>query len=76
MTNEDWYTSAQLLQTIKGIGLMTTVCLLVTTLNFTTSETIESLTAYAGLCTNLAPAFGTSLRSDILEKHAYEQRCI
>ena len=48
-TDEDWHTSAQLLQTIKGIGLMTTVCLLVTTLNFTTSATIESLTAYAGL---------------------------
>ena len=55
-TDEDWHTSAQLLQTIKGIGLMTTVCLLVTTLNFTTSATIESLTAYAGL----APALHQS----------------
>lgn len=55
-TNEAWHTSAQLLQTIKGIGLMTAVCLLVTTLNFTTSETVESLTAYAGL----APALHQS----------------
>jgi transposase len=52
-THEEWQTSAQLLQTIKGIGLITTVSLLVTTLNFTTSKTVESLTAYAGLAPTL-----------------------
>jgi transposase len=55
-TDKEWKASAQLLQTIKGIGLITTSCLLVATLNFTTCETIESLTAYAGL----APALHQS----------------
>ena len=46
---------------------MTTVCLLVTTLNFTTSETIESLTAFAGL----APALHQS-GSSVWHKPAIE----
>lgn len=56
VTNEEWNASAQLLQTIKGIGLITTICLLVATLNFTTCETVEALTAFAGL----APALHQS----------------
>lgn len=55
-TDKDWYASAQLLQTIKGIGLITTSWLLVTTLNFSTCETVEALTAYTGL----APALHQS----------------
>ena len=55
-TDEEWNASAQLLQTIKGIGLITTICLLVATLNFTTCETVEALTAFAGL----APALHQS----------------
>jgi len=51
--DKEWNNSAQLLQTIKGIGLITTVCLLVTTLNFTTCETVEALTAFAGLAPTL-----------------------
>ena len=51
--DKEWNASAQLLQTIKGIGLITTVCLLVTTLNFTTCETVEALTAFAGLAPTL-----------------------
>lgn len=47
--DSDWAISAHLLLGIKGIGLITTAWLLVTTLNFTTSENVESLTAYAGL---------------------------
>jgi transposase len=55
-TNQEGNASAQLLQTIKGIGPITTICLLVATLNFTTCETVEALTAFAGL----APALHQS----------------
>jgi transposase len=44
-----WATAAQRLQSIKGIGWVTAAWTLVTTLNFTTCDTVESLTAYAGL---------------------------
>ena len=49
--NQDsaWAAAAERLQSIKGVGWVTAAWTLVTTLNFTTCETVESLTAYAGL---------------------------
>ncbi len=44
-----WALAAERLQSIKGIGWVTAAWTLVTTLNFTTCDTVESLTAYAGL---------------------------
>jgi transposase len=44
-----WTASATRLQTITGIGPLTAIWLLVTTLNFTLCDTVEELTAYAGL---------------------------
>jgi len=44
-----WATAAQRLQSIKGIGWVTAAWILVTTRNFTTCDTVEGLTAYAGL---------------------------
>jgi transposase len=44
-----WATAAQRLQSIKGIGWVTAAWMLGTTLNFTTCDTVEGLTAYAGL---------------------------
>jgi len=54
--DQEWAASAQLLQSIKGIGWLTAAWLLVTTLNFTTCESVEAVTAYAGL----APALHQS----------------
>ena len=49
--NQDsaWAAAAERLQSIKGVGWVTAAWTLVTTLNFTTCDSIESLTAYAGL---------------------------
>jgi len=47
--NAAWALAAERLQSIKGIGWVTAAWTLVTTLNFTTCETVEALTAYAGL---------------------------
>lgn len=44
-----WAAAAARLQSIKGIGWVTAAWTLVTTLNFTTCDTVDSLTAYAGL---------------------------
>lgn len=44
-----WAAAAERLQSIKGVGWVTAAWTLVTTLNFTTCETVEALTAYAGL---------------------------
>src|SRR5262245_14466418 len=43
-----WATAAQRLQSIKGIGWVTAAWTLVSTLNFTTCDTVAGLTAYAG----------------------------
>lgn len=51
--DQQWAASAQLLQSIKGIGWLTAAWLLVTTLNFTTCEMAEAVTAYAGLAPTL-----------------------
>jgi transposase len=58
--DQQWAQSAHLLQSIKGIGWLTAAWLLVTTLNFTTCETVEALTAYAGLAPTLFQS-GTSV---------------
>ena len=55
-----WAASAQRLQTIPGIGSLTAAWLLVTTLNFTLCQTVEELTAYAGLAPH-AYQSGTSV---------------
>ena len=49
--NQDsaWAAAAERLQSIKGIGGVTAAWTLVSTLNFTTCDTVDSLTAYAGL---------------------------
>jgi transposase len=44
-----WAAAAVRLQSITGIGWVTAAWTLVPTLNFTTCETVDSLTAYAGL---------------------------
>ena len=49
--NQDsaWAAAAERLQSIKGVGWVTAAWALVTTLNFTTCDTVDALTAYAGL---------------------------
>jgi len=49
--NQDsaWAAAAERLQSIKGVGWVTAAWTLVTTLNFTTCDTVDALTAYAGL---------------------------
>jgi transposase len=44
-----WAAAAQRLQRSTGVGWVTAAWTLVTTLNFTTCDTVEALTAYAGL---------------------------
>jgi transposase len=56
-----WAESADLLDSINGIGLVTTAWLLVATLNFTACHSAESAAAYAGLVP-LARESGTSVR--------------
>ena len=56
-----WASSAALLSTIPGIGLVTSAWLLVSTLNFSLSATPEQAAAYAGLVP-LQKESGTSVR--------------
>jgi transposase len=56
-----WAESAGLLDTITGIGLVTSAWLLVATLNFTACHSAEGAAAYAGLVP-LAHESGTSVR--------------
>ncbi len=56
-----WASSAALLSTIPGIGLVTSAWLLVSTLNFSLCETPEQAAAYAGLVP-LQKESGTSVR--------------
>ncbi len=56
-----WSTSAQLLQDIQGIGVITAAWLLVATHNFTSCESPEQLAAYAGLVPYKRES-GTSVR--------------
>jgi hypothetical protein len=69
-----WATAAQRLQSIKGIGWVTAAWILVTTLNFTTCDTVEGLTAYAGLAPmprHRAPVCGIGPASAIQGMGAY-----
>ena len=56
-----WASSAAVLSTIAGIGLVTSAWLLVSTLNFSLCETPEQAAAYAGLVP-LQRESGTSVR--------------
>jgi transposase len=49
--NQDsaWAAAAERLQSITGVGWVTAAWTLVTTLNLTTCDTVDALTAYAGL---------------------------
>lgn len=57
----EWAEAAGLLESIPGIGPLTTAWLLVSTINFTTSASPEALTAYAGLAP-LPYESGSSIR--------------
>jgi transposase len=64
-----WASSATVLLTAPGIGLVTTAWLLVGTLNFTVAQSPEQLTAYVGLAP-LERQSGTSLRGRLQIGHA------
>ena len=59
--DDAWAEAAVRLQTITGIGLITTAWLLTATLNFTLCPTPEAATAYAGLAPTPYQS-GTSIR--------------
>jgi transposase len=61
MRDGAWAESASLLTTIKGIGMVTTAWLLVSTLNFEGCASAEAAAAYAGLVP-LARESGSSVR--------------
>ena len=59
----------RVLQSITGVGWVTAAWTLVTTLNFTSCDTVEALTAYAGLAPmprQSGAACGIAPRLDIL----------
>jgi transposase len=64
-----WASSATVLLTAPGIGLITTAWLLVGTLNFTVAQSPEQLTAFVGLAP-LERQSGTSLRGRAQIGHA------
>ena len=59
--DEQWARAARRLQSVSGIGLLTTAWILVATVNFTLCENAEQATAYAGLAPNPYQS-GTSVR--------------
>ncbi len=63
-----WAEAAARLQTITGVGLITTAWLLTATLNFTLCPTPEAATAYAGLAPN-AHQSGTSVHKRLTIGH-------
>ncbi len=66
--DQAWAAAAARLQTITGIGLVTTGWLLVSTLNFTLCETAEAATGYAGLAPTTRSS-GTSVRGRVMLDH-------
>jgi len=64
-----WASSATLLLSAPGIGLVTTAWLLVGTLNFSSAQSPEQLTSYVGLAP-LERQSGTSLRGRAQIGHA------
>lgn len=71
LAGSEWASSAEKLQRVRGIGVITTAWLLMATRNFTTCTTPEAAVGYAGL----APAkrrSGTSLRpAEHLRRHGH-----
>lgn len=61
LANGAWASSAALLATIPGVGMVTSAWLLVGTLNFSLCSSAEQAASYAGL-TPLARESGTSVR--------------
>lgn len=61
LQQDDRWAAAARLQTITGVGLITTAWLLVTTLNFTVCASAEAAVGYAGLAPNVYHS-GTSVR--------------
>lgn len=59
--DEAWAAAAERLLGITGIGLLTAVCLLVTTLNFSATASPDAATGYAGLAPRPEES-GTSVR--------------
>ena len=68
-----WAISAQLLQSIPGVGTITAAWLLVATHNFTSCDTPEQLAAYAGLAP-FAYQSGTSVHRRSAIGHAGHAR--
>jgi transposase len=68
LTESSWASSAALLQSIPGVGVLTTAWLLVSTLNFTLCTTVEAATNYAGLAP-LPYESGTSVKGRTILGH-------
>ena len=68
-----WASSACLLQSIPGVGVVTAAWLLVTTVNFTVSSTPTGLAAYAGLAP-MPHESGTSSRGQPRIGHSGNRR--
>jgi transposase len=73
LADGEWASSAALLSTIPGIGLVTTAWLLVSTLNFTLCASAEQAAAYAGLVP-LQRESGTSVRGRAQLGHGGNRR--
>jgi transposase len=63
-----WAASAARLQTITGVGLVTTAWVLVSTLNFTICRSAEEATGYAGLAPTVRTS-GSSVRGRAMLDH-------
>ena len=61
-TDPEWSQAAERLQTIPGVGIITTAWIMTATLNFSLCQTPEQATAYAGLAPYPRQS-GTSLKS-------------
>ena len=59
--DDAWAAAAERLQTISGVGQLTAIWLLVTTLNFTLCRTAEEATSHAGLAPHVRLS-GSSVR--------------
>lgn len=73
LANGEWADSAKVLQTISGVGLLTTAWVLTTTVNFTLCASPEQATAYAGLVP-LARESGTSVKGRAALGHGGNRR--
>jgi len=71
--DDDWAAAARRLQTISGVGLLTSAWLLVATLNFTLCRTPAEVTGYAGLAPSERRS-GTSVRGRPMIGHTGNSR--